>query len=77
MGVASMVSTMMNVKKHEEALRTIALHESNLAEYKNKRDKRSEGNCYFQLGCAYQKVEQLQQSADCFSMCYQVRPFCL
>jgi tetratricopeptide (TPR) repeat protein len=72
-GCASLISTMINVKKHEDALRTISMHESNLALYKNKGDQRSEANCLFQLGLANLEIEQLQQASECFSSCYQLR----
>jgi tetratricopeptide (TPR) repeat protein len=72
-GCASLVSTMLNVKKHEDALRTIGMHESNLAMYKNKGDQRSEANCLYQLGLANLEIEQLQQASECFSSCYQLR----
>ena len=72
-GTASLVSTLFEVSKHEDALRAVSLYENNLLVHLESRDQRAQANCYWSLGCAYSSIEQLQQAAENFTKCYQLR----
>lgn len=68
-----LVSTLVHVRRHEEALRAIALNQSNLNLYKEKENHAGEAACYWALAKAYAAIDHLQQSADSYSLCYQLR----
>ena len=72
-GVTSLASTLMTLKRYEDAQKTIAKHESNLSVYKTRDDKKSEANCYLVLGQAYLETQQLSLAVESFDLCARIR----
>jgi len=72
-GVTSLASTLMTLKRYEEAQKTIVKHESNLSVYKTRDDKKSEANCYLVLGQAYLETQQLTLAVEAFDLCASIR----
>ena len=70
---ASLISTLFQLAKHEDALRAVTLYASKLRVYEEQKDQRAQANCYWSLGCAYSSIDQLQQAADHFTKCHQLR----
>jgi tetratricopeptide (TPR) repeat protein len=72
-GTATLVSTLFQVAKHEDALRAVALYENKLQLHIEQKDQRAQANSYWSLGCAYASIDQLQQAAENFTKCHQLR----
>eukprot|EP00960_Hanusia_phi_P028863 747627-Hanusia_phi.AAC.2 len=72
-GVSSLASTLMTLKQHEDARKTIEKHETNLAIYKTRHDKKSEANCHNVLGQMYIQTQQLNKAVEAFDMCQKIR----
>jgi tetratricopeptide (TPR) repeat protein len=72
-GTASLVSTLVRVAKHEDALRAVTMYENNLAVQLEQNDQGAQANSYWSLGCAYASIDQLQQAAENFTKCHNLR----
>ena len=72
-GTASLVSTLLRVAKHEDALRAVTMYENNLAVQLEQKDQGAQANSYWSLGCAYASIDQLQQAAENFTKCHNLR----
>ena len=72
-GVTSLASTLMTLKRYEDAQKTIAKHEANLNVYKTRDDKKSEANCYLVLGQAYLETQQLRLAVESFDLSCRLR----
>ena len=72
-GLSSVASTMMNLRRREECQRNIAKLQSTLSLYKTRGDVASEANCQFALGQALSEIQQPLRAAESYSTCVQLR----
>ena len=76
-GTSTVVSTLFQVAKHEDALRAVALYENKLQAHIEQKDQRAQANSYWSLGCAYASIDQVQQSAENFTKwCKSCNGYC-
>ena len=70
---SSVVNTLFQVARHEDALRAVSIYEGNLLTHIENKDQHEQAKCYWSLGCAYSAIDSLQQAAENFTKCHQLR----
>ena len=73
LGVTSLASTLMSVKRFEDAQRTIEKHQTAIKVYQARGDRRAEANCLVMLGQVFQETQQLQQAIESYSEAQALR----